>query len=244
MIASGVSPPEVSVVIPTLDEAGAIGHLLDDLSTLAPPHEVIVADGGSGDGTPAVAAARGARVIEGPRGRGGQLRAGAAAARAPVLCFLHADVRLDTAALAALEQVVRTRAPGAHAFRLRIDGAGFGFRLIECGANARSAWCRLPYGDQGLVVSRAEYEAAGGYPAVPLMEDVALVRALGRITSVRLLPAAVRVSARRWERDGLIRRTLRNWGLLAAYLAGTSPERLAKRYRAAAEPDKRPNDPD
>lgn len=230
------APPLLSVVVPALDEAAALPALLDRLATaLAVPHEVVVADGGSVDDTRAVAEARGAVVVDAPRGRGVQLRAGAAAARADVLLFLHADALPSAAALALC--AARARAPRgrpatheAGAFRLRIDATGAAYRMVERGANLRSRVLGLPYGDQGLLVTRAHYDAAGGFPAWPLMEDVALVRALRRTGRVRLLPADVGVSARRWQRDGVVRRMLGNWLLLARFLLGARPETLAAEY--------------
>ncbi len=224
--------PALSVVVPALNEGAALPALLGDLRALGPAVEVIVADGGSTDDTAAVAAAAGASVVAAERGRGRQLRAGAAAARAPLLCFLHADVRLDARAVADLARLAADPRSGeaAWAFRLRIDGRRAAYRAIERGANARSSLLGLPYGDQGLVVSRAAYDAAGGYAAVPLMEDVMLVRALGRLLPVRLLPSGVTVSARRWERDGAWRRSARNLALLARWMAGAAPERLAGEY--------------
>ncbi|HEU4641116.1 MAG TPA: TIGR04283 family arsenosugar biosynthesis glycosyltransferase [Gemmatimonadaceae bacterium] len=222
---------ELSVIIPALDEGGAIGQVLEDLRALPVEHEVIVVDGGSRDATRDIAREHGARVIEAPRGRAVQLAAGARAARAPLLCFLHADVRLDHHALLMLQRIVRARPRGAYAFRLRIDERGPAYRLIEWEANARAKWAHLPRGDHGLVVWREDYERAGGYPELPVMEDVALVRALGRITRVRTLPATLRVSPRRWMREGVMRGAMRHWMLLTAFLAGASPDRLAERWR-------------
>ncbi len=224
-------PLLLSVVVPTLDEERALGLLLDDLTRLTTPHEVVVVDGGSADLTGDVARARGARVATTARGRGIQLRAGAEIARAPLLLFLHADVRLDEAVLALLDEVAIARPPCAMAFRLRIDAHAASYRLIEWGTNLRSRLFGLPYGDQGLIVRREDYVRAGGYPPLPIMEDVALIRALRGVTRVHLLDAAVRVSARRWQADGPIRRTLANWVLLARALGGTPPDRLARRYR-------------
>lgn len=221
--------PRVSFVIPTLNEAATLPSLLRDLASFPLGHEVVVADGGSADGTAARAAELGATVVRAPRGRGGQLAAGARAARAPVLCFLHADVRLDTVALAALARVAEDGR--AAALRLRIDARGRRFRAIERGTNLR-ARAGLPYGDQGLILSRALYQAAGGYLDLPIMEDVAFVRALRVRTGARvaLLDACVTVSARRWLREGAVRRTLRNWGLLLAFSLGVPAETLARRY--------------
>lgn len=230
-------PLLLSVVIPALDEQAAIGGLLSDVARLTTPHEVIVVDGGSSDLTVEVSKAAGARIINSGRGRGRQLQAGARSARAPLLVFLHADVRLDGPALALLDEIALARPPCAMAFRLRIDASGVSYRLIEWGAHVRSRFLALPYGDQGLAVRREDYVRAGGYPPFPIMEDVALVRALRRVTHVHLLDAAVRVSDRRWRADGPLRRTLRNWVLLIRYLTGTSPDRLAARYRPGAMSD-------
>ena len=224
-------PPLLSVIIPTLNEERSIGVLLDDLGALSVAHEVIVADGGSDDGTVMVAERLGARVIRSRRGRGAQLAAGARAASAPVLCFLHADVRLQESARLELVNLVRSRATGAFAFRFEIDARGWRYRFIELGAHLRVRLFRLPYGDQGLIVSRGNYEATGGYRDLPLMEDVAMVDALNRVTAVRALRSSLPVSARRWEHDGPLTRMLRNWRLMLAYRLGASPHRLGARYR-------------
>ena len=223
----------LSIVIPTLNESAALPRLLADLAPLLGTlTEVVVSDGSSTDDTVAIAEAAGARVVVAPRGRGAQLREGAAAARGSVLAFFHADIRLDTVAIAVLAELLATDGVqrDAWAFRLRIDGAARAYRLVEAGANLRSQLFGLPYGDQGLIVSRNRYEAAGGYAALPLMEDVALVRSLRPSGSVRLLSAHVRVSPRRWERDGVWRRSSRNLVLLGRYLTGTSPDTLAREY--------------
>ena len=227
--------PALSVIVPTLHEERSIARLLDDLRQLDVPHEVIVVDGGSEDGTMVVARRHGANVLRARRGRGSQLAAGARAASAPVLCFLHADVRLHAHARGELAELARTRAAGAFAFRFRIDARGWRYRIIELGARLRVRLFRLPYGDQGLVVSRGDYEAAGGYADVPLMEDVALVDALRRVTTVRSLRSELPVSARRWEREGPLTRMFRNWGMMLAYRLGASPHRLAARYRPQSD---------
>jgi len=118
------------------------------------------------------------------------------------------------------------------AFHLSIDAPGAPYRLIEWGANLRSKLLGMPYGDQGLLVQRVDYERAGGHPSIPIMEDVALVRALARVTPVRMLDASIRVSARRWEADGPLTRTIGNWVLVFRLLAGARPEELALRYRS------------
>ena len=226
-------PPRLAIVIPTLNERAHIGDLLADLGMLRSPHEIIVADGGSSDDTIELAEGRGARVIVTPPGRGGQLRAGADACAAPLLAFLHADVRLSPASVAALDCLAHSDLPSAWAFRLRIDDARMKFRVVEWGANWRSSHFALPYGDQGLVMSRTMYDAVGGFADVPLMEDVIMARALEAHGGVRLLDADILVSARRWHRDGVLRRSARNVVILARFLAGTSPARLASAYPPA-----------
>lgn len=226
--------PPLSVVVPALDEAAGIGALLADLAPLLrdEANEVVVVDGGSRDATAAIAEAAGARVVQAPRGRGLQLRAGAAAARAGWLLFLHADVRVSHVALGlALDCVEADRRDEAYWFRLAIDGPGVALRLVERAANLRSRLLGLPYGDQGLLVHRTLYDAVGGFDAVPLMEDVALVRRLARTGRLREIRAPLLVSPRRWQRDGVVRRTLRNQEILLRWLLGASPERLAERYR-------------
>jgi len=223
--------PRISVVIPTLNEASLIGPLLSDLRGLPVPAEVIVVDGGSTDGTSAIVGDAGVVCLQSPRGRGVQLRRGADLTRAPLLCFLHADVRLGETARHALARLAGTDPKGvAWVFRLRIDAPGWRFRMIETFANFRSRWLRLPYGDQGLIVTRDDYLRAGGFQPLPLMEDVALVRALRRFATLRLLDEEIRVSPRRWQREGALRRTLLNWLLVTRYLLGADPAVLARQY--------------
>jgi rSAM/selenodomain-associated transferase 2 len=223
--------PQLSIVVPTLNEAATLGDLLADLEGVQQTYQVIVVDGGSTDGTPSVARDSGAQVICTAPGRGLQLRAGADAATASLICFLHADARLDAEAVETLSALALRRPAGAFVFRLRIADDRARYRLVELGALLRSRYLRLPYGDQGLIVNRRDYLRAGGYPPQPLMEDVALVRALGKVTEIRVLDADIRVSARRWQRDGVLLRTVRNQVLLLRYLCGARPDRLAGAYR-------------
>ena len=226
----------ISVIVPTLDEERPIARLLGDLRELEVPHEVIVVDGGSSDDTVAVAERYGARVLCSRRCRGAQLAAGAREATAPLLCFLHADVRLHAAARRELAELARSHPAGAFAFRFRIDARGWRYRFIEFGAQLRMRLFALPYGDQGLIVSRTDYDTAGGYPDLPLMEDVALIRALRRVTDVRSLSSELPASARRWERDGPLTRMLGNWRNMLAYQLGASPHELAARYPPYGDP--------
>ena len=230
MVRATVTAPRLSIVIPTLNEQSSLAPLLADIATLSTPVELIVVDGGSTDDTCAVARRGGARVVEAERGRGVQLRTGATHATAPMLCFLHADVRMPPPARRTLEAIAQAGEHGAWAFRLRIDGTRRAYRAIEWSANTRSSLFALPYGDQGLVIARAQYDEVGGFSDLPIMEDVAIARALRRTGGITLLRASLLVSPRRWERDGALRRSMRNVWLLARYLTGTAPSELARWY--------------
>ena len=213
----------LSVVIPTLNAASQLTACLERLHGA---DEVIVVDGGSSDRTVALAEAAGARVIFSPKGRGAQLRAGGEAARGAWLLFLHADTLLGAGwhEAAATHTAV---ASGAACFRLHLDDAAWQARMIERGVALRVKLIGLPYGDQGLLVPRLLYEQVGGFRALPLMEDVDIVRRLGR---VRMLPCPALTSAERWRRDGWFRRSGRNLACLSMYMAGVAPERIARFY--------------
>lgn len=189
--------------------------------------EVIVSDGGSEDATGALARAWGAEVIAGAPSRGGQLRRGCAVAQGDWLLVLHADTQLA----AGWARPVRAHLKGGDVgwFSLRFDRGGLPARLVAGWANLRSRLFGLPYGDQGLLIRRETYEESGGYPDQPLMEDVALMRALqGRLTR---LDATAVTSADKYRRQGWLRRGARNVWTLMRYFMGTSPEALAESYR-------------
>lgn len=216
----------LSVVIPTLNAEAVLGACLERMK---PADEILVVDGGSADATCRIAEAAGARLVIAPRGRGSQLRAGGEAAAGDWLLFLHADTLPGPGWAVAIERHRRERPGKAGCFRLRIADSAWQARAIERAVAARTAWFGLPYGDQGLLISRMLYEDLGGYRALALMEDVELVRRLRR-RRIATLDEVAWTSAMRWRRDGWVRRTARNLLCLSLYRFGVSPERLVRLY--------------
>jgi rSAM/selenodomain-associated transferase 2 len=213
----------ISAVVPTLNGAR---HLPACLEALSAADEVVVADGGSSDGTQAIASGAGARLTEAPRGRGLQLAAGAAAARGDVLLFIHADTRLSPE----WPELVRShlaRSSRPACFRFRLDDRSWQARIIERGVALRTRFLALPYGDQGLVMRRDTYDRSGGFRPLPLMEDVDILRRIGRPV---MLDADALTSAERWRADGWFRRSSRNLACLSLWKLGVSPDRLAALY--------------
>ncbi|NQV23144.1 MAG: glycosyltransferase family 2 protein [Rhodopirellula sp.] len=226
---------KLSVIIPTLNEADSIRKVIETSLALL-PHEIIVADGGSTDQTLAMAQQLDCRVIECSRGRAVQQNAGAATATGDVLLFLHADSWLVPEARGQMESTLQSPAIPGGAFYHRIDADGLLFRLVEAGDALRVCSTRIAYGDQGIFLRRAVFEALGGFPNVRLMEDVRLMKSLRDRGRLALLPGPLHVSARRWKKHGAIRQTLRNWCLLTAEHLGVPPDRLADLYIPHSNP--------
>lgn len=219
----------VSIVIPALNEAANIAATVRRAWQTGPA-EVIVVDGGSADRTAEQARSAGAAVIESAAGRARQQNAGAREARGDVLLFLHADCWLAPESLGQIVEVLADSRVECGAFRQRIEAEGRLFRYLERGNAWRARRRGLPYGDQGIFVRRATFEALGGFPEVRLMEDVMLMRQLRRRSRPALLPGPIYVSPRRWQKQGVIRQTARNWLLLSAFRLGVHPDRLAAFY--------------
>ena len=223
-------PAPISVIIPTLNAEAVLPRCLESLMEGLEAgliRELVISDGGSTDATGALAQAWGAEVVQGRASRGGQLRRGCAAAKGDWLLVLHADSRLSPGWA---EVAVRAlgAADQAHWFQLRFDQGGLPARIVAGWANLRSRM-GLPYGDQGLLICKTLYDGHGGYRDIPLMEDVALARALkGQLAGME---AQVTTSADKYRRQGWLRRGGRNLWTLLRYLAGADPERLAAAYR-------------
>ncbi len=218
----------ISIIIPTLNEERSLPSALAPLIGRE-GIEVIVADGSSTDRTADIACESGVRLVTTQRGRGRQLNAGAAVASGEVLLFLHADSRLPEQFEA---QIWSTLNKGqlAGAFRLRIDAPGWGVRCVEWGANLRSKWRQLTYGDQGFFMRATDFYQMGGYRNWPLMEDYELCGRLRTMGGVGLASGSVTTSARRWSRYGAFRNTLINQVCIAAYRLGVPPASIANWY--------------
>ena len=219
----------ISVIIPTLNAGGGLPRCLGALGEGLEAgliRELIITDGGSTDGTLALAEQAGAIVLKGRPSRGGQLRRGASVAAGEWFLFLHADTVLMPGWAEATFAHLHDETPAY--FRLKFASRHPMARMTAGWANLRSRVFGLPYGDQGLLIRQKDYHAAGGFPDIPLMEDVALARALrGRLTP---LDATALTSAERYERDGWLRRGSRNLITLLRYLGGTAPAKLVPGY--------------
>ncbi len=220
----------LAIILPTLDAAAGLPATIAACAEAAPA-EILVVDGGSRDGTQAVARAAGARLIAAAPGRGVQLAAGAEAAGSDWLLFLHADTRPAPGWAQAARGFMAdpaNRGRAAH-FAFALDDASPAARRLERMVAWRSRVLALPYGDQGLLISRALYRAVGGYRPIPLMEDVDIVRRLGR-RRLLALPVPAVTSAERWRREGWIRRSARNLACLLLWFAGVPPRLILRLY--------------
>lgn len=225
-----MSGTKLSIIMPVLDEAPTIEAALAALSPYrGRGMEVIVVDGGSRDGTRALAHPLADRLLSAPRGRAAQMNAGAAVAPGEILLFLHADTRLpDDADILVRDGLAQSgRAWGR--FDVRFDRGGW-LSLIAFMMNLRSHWTGIATGDQALFVTRAAFDAVGGFPTIALMEDIALSTNLKRISWPFCIRARATTSARRWRQYGTVRTTFLMWRLRMAYFFGADPAQLARHY--------------
>jgi rSAM/selenodomain-associated transferase 2 len=219
----------ISIIIPTLNEAANVAGAIEKARQLEPA-EIVVVDGGSEDGTCGGASAAD-RVLVAPRGRASQQNAGAAASCGDTLLFLHADCWLEPGNLQQIEAALSDGRCVGGCFQQVIGARGWRYRWLEWGNAWRVRLWGLAYGDQGIFVRRDIFERIGGFPTLRLMEDLYFMKRLRREGRVALLEGPLHVSARRWERHGVVRQTARNWWLTALAHAGVSPDRLAGSYQ-------------
>ncbi len=221
----------LSIIIPTLNETDAIADCLGRLQSLrAAGHEVIVSDGGSTDGTPTLAEALADQVLIGTAGRARQMNAGATVARGDSLLFLHADTRLPEHAVALIHTALRSRLWGR--FDVDIAGTQRMLRVVAAMMNLRSRLSGIATGDQAIFVDRVAFNAVGGYPEQPLMEDIELSRRLKRLGPPACLRERATTSGRRWETYGVWRTILLMWRLRFDYWRGVPASSLERRYHA------------
>lgn len=225
------SGAQISVIIPTLNEAAHIEATLRSLAPMrAAGHEVIVVDGGSADTTAEVARTFADRVVEAPRGRARQMIAGTNTARGEILWFLHADTQVPGNADELIASALAdTDSLWGH-FTVRLTGRQGMLRVVERMMNLRSRLSGIATGDQGIFVARRTYDSAGGFADIPLMEDIELSRRLKHHSRPACVGVPLLTSSRRWEDGGVVRTILLMWRLRLAYALGADPGRLARHY--------------
>ena len=227
---TSIDPSLLSLILPVLDEAATIGPQLMALQQLRQRGvELVLVDGGSTDATPVLARPAVDRLIEAPRGRATQMNAGARASRGQVLLFLHADTALPPAADDLIHQAILAGAAWGR-FDVQIDGRHRLLRVVERMMNWRSRLTGIATGDQAMFVRRDLFERVGGYPELPLMEDIALSKQLKRFARPACLRQRVLTSGRRWQKHGMLRTIMLMWRLRASYFFGSDPRQLAIRY--------------
>jgi rSAM/selenodomain-associated transferase 2/rSAM/selenodomain-associated transferase 1 len=224
----------VSVIIPALNEAA---HIAASIASArhGQPHEIIVADGSSTDGTAELAREAGAMVISSAPGRARQMNTGAARATGNALLFLHSDTRLPPGYQPMVPETLSRPGVAAGAFRFRVGENFAGKALVEWGINLRSYCRQMPYGDQAVFLRRALFEEMGGFADMPFLEDIEFVRRLRKRGRIETLSASIITSGRRWQQHGVFRTTLFNQLVLTGYSLGMSPATLARFYRRAVQ---------
>lgn len=221
----------LTIVVPVLNEAGSIEAALGALAPLRQAGaEIVVVDGGSSDDTIARAGGLADQVLSAPRGRASQMNAGAAQGRGDILLFLHADTRLPPGGADAMLARLANEDRAWGRFDVRIEGRHALLRVIAATMNLRSRLTGIATGDQAIFVRREAFMAVGGFPDIPLMEDVALSRKLKRLSAPICIAERVSTSGRRWDQHGVVRTVLLMWRLRAAYFLGADPRALARRY--------------
>lgn len=221
--------PAVTIIMPALNEAGQLAAKLQALQNLRVACQLLLVDGGSEDGSPAIAAPWVDAVLTSPRGRARQMNAGVIQADAPVLLFLHADTQLPDAAVALIGRAIKQGYQWGR-FDVAFDSQRPLFRVIAFMMNWRSRLTGIATGDQALFMTRGAFDRVGGFPEIALMEDIAISKRLKKLGRPCCLRAKVVTSARRWQRQGGIKTILLMWRLRLDYFLGADPQALAARY--------------
>ncbi len=225
-----IATAKISIIIPTLNESENIKATV--ASTQASTNvEVIVVDGGSQDNTVDIVQSLGVKLITGYQNRACQMNAGAMNATGDILLFLHADTLLPADFDAMIRTALQQPLNIAGAFALRINAPQTGLRLVEWGVKLRSKWLQMPYGDQGIFITKQIFNSIGGFPELPIMEDFELMRYLKRLGKITFIPVPVTTSPRRWLKKGVLQTTLINQVVIIGYFLGVSPKKIRSWYR-------------
>ena len=227
----------ISIIIPVLNEAKIIKPALDRLARYSEV-EVIVVDGGSQDETVAIARSLAEIIILESGGRAAQMNAGAKRASADILLFLHADTQLPDNFVDLVCQTLKSNRIIAGAFALKIGGRGRALRIVELLVKLRSRLFSLPYGDQAIFITKDNFDKAGGFAELPIMEDFEFVKRVKQLGKIAIVPATVTTSGRRWQKLGVWQTTLTNQLVILGYYLGVSPTKLARFYRSRGRKDK------
>lgn len=222
----------LSIIIPTYNSANCLNKAIEPLNGVSFVDEIIVVDGGSDDATQKMASNLGATVVQSTKGRGPQMKRGAQAAGGDWLLFLHSDTVLSPDWACAVSSFMKEARSSQHAgyFTFELDDTGVAAKRLEKIVAWRCRWLGLPYGDQGLLIRRGFYEEVGGFKAIPLMEDVDLVRRVGR-KRLHLLGACAVTSSVRYQKSGYLKRMILNATCLGLFFLGVSPFKIVKLYR-------------
>lgn len=219
----------ISVIIPVLNEDKILDKTLRNLQSELIGHELIIVDGGSSDNSVEIAKKYGT-VISSGKGRAKQLNAGAEKANGKILIFLHADVWLEKGAIFEVERAITFGFVGG-GFLQKIDGKNLLYRIIERSADIRGKYMKIFYGDSGIFITRDGFQKIGGFPDVPIMEEIEFSRAMHKLGRTLMVSPRIHISARRWETGGIIRTTLINWFITMLYILGFSTDKLAQLYK-------------
>ncbi len=231
--------PDISIIIPVLNESETIQTVLECLENQSTEKtiEIIVVDADPDATTLEAIGIKNTPRLQlktdtSEKGRGTQMNRGAQLASGPILLFLHVDTLLPEGALQAISWTLQNKLIVGGAFDLGIRSSRWGYRIIENVATVRSRITRLPYGDQGIFLRRDYFHMIGGFSMIPLMEDVDIMRRIKRRgDTIEIIGKRVQTDPRRWEKEGLVLGTLRNWMLMSLYLMGVSPHKLVRYYK-------------